>query len=186
MKATSEARFRKPSLRLALPVAAMAVVIAVSNYLVQFPIGAYLTWAAFTYPFAFVVTDISNRWAGPKLARRVAWAGFALGVFLSIVTATPRIAAASGTAFIAAQLLDIRIFNQLRNRVWWRAPLVGSVIGSMVDTALFFSLAFAGTDVPWLPLAVGDLGVKLGMAVLLLLPYRWASRRLPPAAAAAD
>ena len=150
----------------------MTVIVVASNWLVQFPINDLLTWGAITYPFSFLVTDLTTRLHGPERARRVVWAGFALAVLLSIWLATPRIALASGTAFLAGQLLDIRVFQRLRAGSWWRAPLASSTAGSVVDTALFFSLAFAGTGLPWITLALGDLGVKLILAVLALAPFR--------------
>lgn len=153
-------------------VAAMAVVVVASNWLVQFPINDVLTWGAITYPFSFLVTDLTTRLKGPGPARRAVWVGFAVAVLLSIWLATPRIALASGTAFLVGQLLDIQVFQKLRQGSWWRAPLVSSTVGSVVDTALFFSLAFAGTGLPWVTLALGDLGVKLAMAVLALAPFR--------------
>lgn len=178
-------------------ICAMAVVVTASNILVQYPLGAWLTWGALTYPFAFLVTDIANRAMGPAAARRVVVAGFVLAVALSVWLATPRIAIASGTAFLAAQLLDVAVFDRLRKGSWWRAPLVSSTLGSALDTVLFFSLAFASTfavlgpnepwaleTVPllgivglpetalWVSLAVGDFGVKLAIALLALLPFR--------------
>lgn len=154
------------------PIIAMVVVVVASNYLVQFAINDWLTWGAFTFPVAFLVTDLTNRAVGAQAARRVAWVGFALAVLLSLWLAPWRIAVASGTAFIVAQLLDVTVFNQLRQRSWWQAPFIGSVVASVVDTALFFSIAFAGTDLNWLMLGMGDLGVKWLMAALLLAPYR--------------
>ena len=155
-----------------IPLLAMTVIVVASNWLVQFPINDLLTWGAITYPFSFLVTDLTTRLQGPERARRVVWAGFALAVLLSIWLATPRIALASGTAFLAGQLLDIQVFQRLRAGSWWRAPLVSSTAGSVVDTALFFSLAFAGSGLPWITLALGDLGVKLILAVLALAPFR--------------
>jgi queuosine precursor transporter len=155
-----------------IPLAAMTAIVVASNWLVQFPINDLLTWGAITYPFSFLVTDLTTRLRGPAAARRVVWAGFALAVLLSMWLATPRIALASGTAFLAGQLLDIRVFQRLRAGSWWRAPLVSSTAGSVVDTALFFALAFAGTGLPWVTLALGDLGVKLALAVLALAPFR--------------
>lgn len=163
------------------PVAAMTLVVVASNVLVQFPINEVLTWGAISYPFSFLVTDLTTRLQGPERARRVVWVGFALAVLLSIWLATPRIALASGTAFLAGQLLDIQVFQRLRRQSWWRAPLVSSTLGSIVDTALFFSLAFAGTGLPWVTLALGDLGVKLLMAVLALAPFRAALALALPA-----
>ena len=136
----------------ALAVAAMAAVVAASNVLVQYPVQArlgalnladLLTWGAFTYPFAFLVTDLTNRSLGPAIARRVVLTGFTIAVLLSVWLATPRIAIASGTAFLAAQLLDVAIFHRLREGAWWRAPVASTIVASTVDTALFFSLAFA-------------------------------------------
>lgn len=157
---------------LALPIAAMVVVVAGSNVAVQYPLNDWLTWGAFTYPVAFLVTDLTNRRLGPKMAREVASVGFALAVVLSMVLATPRIALASGSAFLTAQLLDIAVFDRLRRLPWWQAPLASSAIASIWDTAVFFSLAFAGTGLPWITWAIGDLGAKAAMAVLLLLPFR--------------
>jgi queuosine precursor transporter len=157
---------------LALPIAAMVVVVASSNVAVQYPINDWLTWGAFTYPFAFLVTDLTNRRLGPARARMVVYIGFALAVVLSSLLATPRIAVASGTAFVTAQLLDILVFNRLRRQSWWRAPLISSAIASLWDTAVFFGLAFAGTGLPWITWALGDLGVKGAMALLLLFPFR--------------
>lgn len=182
----------------------MAFIVVASNHLVQFPvnftIGNYnladlLTWGAFTYPIAFLITDMTNRKFGAKNARIVVLVGFLIAVGLSIWLATPRIAIASGTAFLVAQLLDVSIFNSMRNAAWWRAPLISSVIGSVVDTVLFFSIAFAGTfgflgfedgfamevapllglfaaEAPrWVSWALGDLGVKLIVGFAMLVPY---------------
>lgn len=153
--------------------AAMVAVVTASNILVQYPINDWLTWGAFTYPAAFLVTDLTNRRLGPAAARRVAVAGFIVAVLLSMWLATPRIALASGTAFLTAQLLDVTIFDRLRRRPWWQAPLASSVLASTWDTAVFFSLAFAGTGLPWTTWALGDLAAKLCMAIALLLPFRW-------------
>ncbi len=155
-----------------LALIAMTVTVTASNWLVQFPINTVLTWGAITYPFSFLITDLTTRLQGPEQARRVVWLGFATAVLLSIWLATPRIALASGTAFLAGQLLDIQLFQRLRSGSWWRAPLVSSTVGSVVDTALFFTLAFAGSGLPWVTLALGDLGVKLLLAVLALAPFR--------------
>lgn len=151
---------------------AMTVIVVASNILVQFPVNDWLTWGAFTYPVAFLVTDLANRRLGPAAARRVVYAGFVIAVACSIVLATPRIALASGTAFLVAQLLDVLVFDRLRRSSWWRAPLVSSALASTVDTALFFSLAFAATGLPWIGWAIGDLGVKLLVAGVMLLPFR--------------
>lgn len=184
-----------PGRGLALGIAAMAAVVTASNVLVQVPINDWLTWGAFTYPLAFLVTDLSNRWMGPAAARRVVLAGFVLAVALSAWGAGVRIAIASGTAFLVAQLLDVWVFDRLRRRLWWRAPLVSSLLGSAVDTGLFFTLAFApgfawlgqdaawaaepvplfglGPAVPfWIGLAIGDFAVKVALALAALLPYR--------------
>lgn len=185
-------------------IAAMALVVAASNFLVQFPVQAtiggvdladLLTWGAFTYPVAFLVTDLTNRRYGPQAARRVVLVGFAVAVVLSVWLATPRIAIASGSAFLVAQLLDVSIFDRLRRAAWWKAPLISSVIGSIVDTIIFFSLAFApvfgvlgandafaiasapllgliALEAPrWLSWALGDLGVKLVVSMVMLAPY---------------
>lgn len=194
--------------RFLVAIAAMVAVVAASNFLVQSPVdamlggvnlGDILTWGAFTYPVAFLVTDLSNRAFGPQRARLVVVAGFAVAVILSIWLATPRIAVASGSAFLVAQLLDISIFHRLRNSAWWHAPMFSSLVSSALDTALFFSLAmapaFAGIDALfgmedsslafpapllgigpevelWQSLALGDFLVKLVMAVLMLAPYK--------------
>jgi uncharacterized PurR-regulated membrane protein YhhQ (DUF165 family) len=182
-----------------IALAAMTLVVLSSNILVQHPVqhlglGDYLTWGAFSYPFSFLVTDLSNRRFGPQGARRVVYAGFVLAVLLSVVLATPRIAIASGAAFLLAQLLDIGIFTRLRDRAWWLPPFVSSVVSSALDTAIFFSVAFycglvpglGGTisdilgDVgiadscvalPWVSLAVADYLVKLAIAALAIAPY---------------
>ncbi len=196
-----------------LPAAAMAAVVLASNYLVQFPVGGnigpvpladLLTYGAFTYPLAFLVTDLTNRGLGPAAARRVVVVGFAIAVALSFVLATPRIAIASGTAFLVAQMLDVAIFNRLRAGAWWRAPAISSFFGSAIDTVLFFSLAFAASfsalgpndpfaiesapllgamnsDAPrWVSWALGDFAVKLAVAAAALIPYRLALRLVGP------
>lgn len=171
---------------LALPIAAMSFLVALSNYAVQFPLNDWLTWGALTYPITFLVTDLTNRAYGAVRTRRVVYVGFALAVLFSIWLATPRIALASGSAFLAAQLSDVFIFDRLRNRPWWQAPLGSSAIASTLDTALFFSLAFAGTAVPWPTLALGDLAAKFGMAACMLVPFRVLLSRVRPMAAPAD
>jgi uncharacterized PurR-regulated membrane protein YhhQ (DUF165 family) len=168
---------------LAIFIAAMVVVVTGSNVLVQFVINDWLTWAAFTYPLSFLVTDLTNRRLGPGVARRVVYAGFGAAVVLSALLATPRIAVASATAFLVAQLLDIIVFDRLRDRVWWAPPLVSSLLGSAVDTLLFFTLAFAGTGVPWLTLALGDFVIKVLMAIVLLIPFRGLLKWTAPQAA---
>ena len=154
------------------PILAMTAVVLASNYLVQFPINDFLTWGAFTYPVAFLVTDLTVRLQGPERARRAVYVGFALAVLLSLWLATPRIALASGAAFLAGQLLDILVFQRLRRAAWWKAPLVSSTAGSVIDTVLFFTLAFAGTGLPFVTLGLGDLAVKLVLAALFLAPFR--------------
>lgn len=168
-----------PARRLLPPALAMAAVVAVSNFAVQYPLGAWLTWGSFTYPFAFLVTDLTNRAYGPGAARAAAAAGFAVGVPASLALSEPRIAFASGAAFISAQLLDVWIFHRLRQGAWWRAPLVSSLASMAADTALFFALAFAGTGLPWRTWALGDYAAKLAMAAALLAPYRALALRLP-------
>ena len=155
-----------------LPVAVMAGLVALSNVLVQYPINDCLTWAAFTYPICFLVTDLTNRMHGAATARRVVYVGFAAAVVLSIVLATPRIAVASGLAFLVAQLLDVTVFDRMRQRAWWQAPLVSSMLGSAVDTALFFSVAFYGTDMPWITLGICDFLWKVAFALAMLIPFR--------------
>jgi queuosine precursor transporter len=201
------------SIDLSILLLAMITVVVASNKLVQYPVEGHigalnladiLTWGAFSYPFAFLVTDLTNRSFGPSIARRLVLVGFAIAVVLSIYFASPRLAIASGTAFLVGQLLDVTVFNRLRNGVWWAAPWVASVLGSIVDTAIFFSLAFAPTfaflgandpfSLEMAPLfgvmaseaprfaswALGDLSVKLIIAVLALAPYRLLMNRLMP------
>ncbi len=166
-----------------LGVVAMVLIVTSSNILVQIPINDWLTWGAFTYPVAFLVTDLTNRALGPGAARRVVYVGFTVAVVLSIYLATPRIAWASGSAFLLAQLLDIAIFDRLRRAAWWRAPLISSSLASALDTTIFFSLAFAGTGLPWVTWALGDFGVKLALALILLLPFRALMPAIKPGAA---
>lgn len=184
--------------------AAMAAIVVASNYLVQFPVDAsfgalnladLLTWGAFTYPVAFLITDLANRRFGPRSARLVVFCGFVIAVALSVWLASPRIAIASGTAFLMAQLLDVSIFDRLREKVWWLPPLVSTVIGSLLDTFLFFGLAFSqaanimgaadafaseaapllglfAAEAPrWVSWALGDLMVKLAVGIAMLAPY---------------
>lgn len=186
-------------------IAAMAAVVVLSNVLVQYPfafrlggldLADILTWGAFSYPLAFLVTDLTNRLRGPRSARRVVYVGFAVAVLLSAWAATPRIALASGAAFLIGQLVDVSVFNALRARSWWKAPVVSSLAGSFLDTLVFFSVAFApiflfigagddfatagapllgifAVEAPrWVSWALGDFGVKLLLAALALLPYR--------------
>ena len=168
----------------ALALLAMAIVIVISNILVAYPVelllfqinlADWLTYGAFSYPLIFLVTDLTNRIGGPAKARQVALSGFALGVVLSLVFADPRIAVASGTAFLCGQFLDIALFHRLRNGDWWKAPLFSSIGASVLDTVLFFSIAFAGTGLPWMGWAIGDLGAKLVMVAVLLPAFRFLS-----------
>lgn len=201
-------------MRILLPgVIAMAIIVVVSNILVQYPLGAFLTWGALTYPFAFLVTDLTNRLKGPAAARRVVLAGFLTGILCSFLgtqivgefgpLVTLRIALGSGLAFLCAQLLDISVFNRLRQGNWWKAPLVSTLVSSTLDTAIFFTVAFsgvlsviepandvswataaapllgAGPEAPfWVSLAVGDWLVKLLLALVALLPFRLAVAKL--------
>ena len=200
---------------LLLSVLAMGLVILISNELVQHPVKAVLlgidlsvilTWGAFTYPIAFLVTDTTNRIFGSRSARRVVAVGFALGVVLTVLAAMGiairvsqessmttwqalwndpdafsmlRIALASGTAFLVAQLLDIKVFDILREKVWWKAPAASSLMGSFFDKLIFFLLAFAGTGLPWMSWAIGDFCAKLVMIMLLLYPFRLMIRFYP-------
>jgi len=157
---------------------AMAAVVLASNVLVQFAINDWLTWGAFSYPEAYLVSDLINRRFGPGMARRVAWFGFAVAVAASLLLAPARIAAASGLAFIASQLLDIGIFHKLRRGLWWRAPLVATVIAAVLDSIVFWGIAFGGTEGPWLSWAAGDLAVKLAVGVFMLLPFRLLMSRM--------
>jgi uncharacterized PurR-regulated membrane protein YhhQ (DUF165 family) len=178
-------------------VLAMILIVAVSNYAVQFEIFTTallgtVTWGALTYPAAFFVTDLTNRALGPLMAQRVVYTGFATGVVVSLLLAPPRIAIASGAAFLCGQLLDILVFNRLRRTDWWKAPLAASAFGSVVDTALFFGIAFIGAF-PFLPageepsvlsMMQGDLIIKLAFALLFLAPFRIMTRRLKQPASA--
>ena len=162
----------------------MASVVALSNYLVQFPINYFglenlLTYGAFSYPVAFLVTDLSNRRYGKNIAKKIVYLGFASGIFLTLYFSTNysdlisiRIAIGSGTAFLVAQLIDVHIFDRLRNKIWFIAPLSSSLIGSSIDTGLFFSISFYGTEVNWVTLSLGDLSVKIFVALSMLIPFR--------------
>ena len=170
-------------LLLLLPVL-MGAVVLVSNYLVQFPIKHYgleeiLTYGAFSYPIAFLITDLANRSYGKLVARKIVYIGFIIGIAFTFFFSTNfsdlisvRIAVGSGTAFIVAQLLDVQIFDQLRNKKWFIAPLTSSLIGSIVDTFLFFSISFYGTGIPWITLSFGDFVVKILVALIMLIPFR--------------
>jgi uncharacterized PurR-regulated membrane protein YhhQ (DUF165 family) len=162
----------------------MGVVVLSSNYLVQFPIKYYgleeiLTYGAFSYPVAFLITDLANRSYGKFVARKIVYIGFVIGIGFTVLFSTNftdlisvRIAIGSGTAFLVAQLLDVKIFDQLREKKWFVAPLTSSFVGSTVDTFLFFSISFYGTGVPWLTLSLGDLAVKIFVALIMLIPFR--------------
>ena len=171
----------------------MGVVVLSSNYLVQFPIKYYgleeiLTYGAFSYPVAFLITDLANRSYGKFVARKIVYIGFAIGISFTLLFSTNftdlisvRIAIGSGTAFLVAQLLDVQIFDQLRRRKWFIAPLTSSFIGSIVDTFLFFSISFYATGVPWVTLSLGDLAVKIFVALIMLIPFRLLLGTLRPA-----
>ena len=162
----------------------MGVVVLSSNYLVQFPINYYglseiLTYGAFSYPVAFLITDLANRFYGKFVARKIVYFGFFIGIIFTLLFSTDfadlisvRIAIGSGVAFITAQLLDIQIFDRLRKKEWFIAPLTSSFIGSTVDTFLFFSIAFYATGVPWITLSLGDLTVKLFVSLVMLIPFK--------------
>ena len=162
----------------------MGVVVLASNYLVQFPITYYnldevLTYGAFSYPIAFLITDLANRSYGKIVARKIVYFGFAIGVIFTLFFSTNfsnlisiRIAIGSGTAFIVAQLLDVKIFDMLKKKEWFVAPLSSSLIGSTVDTFLFFSISFYATGIPWVTLSLGDLAVKIFVALVMLIPFR--------------
>ena len=162
----------------------MGVVVLTSNYLVQFPINYYglekiLTYGAFSYPVAFLITDLANRSYGKVVARKIVYVGFIIGIVFTLFFSTNfadlisvRIAIGSGIAFMVAQLLDVQIFDYLRKKKWFIAPLTSSLIGSTVDTFLFFSIAFYATGIPWVTLSLGDLAVKIFVALAMLIPFR--------------
>ncbi len=170
----------------------MGVVVLSSNYLVQFPIQYYgleeiLTYGAFSYPVAFLITDLANRSYGKLVARKIVYIGFAIGISFTLIFSTNfadlisvRIAIGSGTAFLVAQLLDVQIFDKLRKREWFIAPLTSSLIGSTVDTFLFFSISFYATGIPWVTLSLGDLAVKILVALVMLIPFRFLLGTLKP------
>ena len=170
----------------------MGVVVLSSNYLVQFPVNYYglneiLTYGAFSYPIAFLITDLANRSFGKYIARKIVYLGFIIGVGFTIFFSTDfanfisiRIAIGSGTAFFIAQLIDVQIFDKLRKKKWFIAPLISSIIGSSIDTFLFFSISFYGTDVPWITLSLGDLAVKIIVALVMLIPFRMLLKTFKP------
>ena len=170
----------------------MGFVVLISNFLVQFPVKYYgleniLTYGAFSYPIAFLITDLANRSFGKIIARKIVYFGFTIGLLFTLIFSTNfsdlisiRIAIGSGTAFIVAQLLDVQVFDRLRRKTWFVAPLLSSLIGSTVDTFLFFSISFYGTGVPWITLSLGDLSVKILIALIMLVPFRLLLGTLKP------
>ena len=170
----------------------MGVVVLSSNYLVQFPINYYglneiLTYGAFSYPIAFLITDLANRSYGKRVARKIVYFGFVLGIGFTVLFSTDfadlisiRIAIGSGIAFLTAQLLDVQIFDRLRKKEWFVAPLTSSMIGSTIDTFLFFSISFYGTGVPWVTLSLGDLIVNVIVALIMFIPFRLLLKTLKP------
>ena len=170
----------------------MGAVVLASNYLVQFPINHYgleeiLTYGAFSYPIAFLITDLANRSFGKIVARKIVYIGFAIGISFTLLFSTNftdlisiRIAIGSGTAFLVAQLLDVQIFDKLRKKEWFVAPLTSSLIGSTIDTFIFFSISFYGTGIPWITLSLGDLSVKIFVALMMLIPFRLLLKTLKP------
>tara|TARA_B100000900_G_C20431479_1_gene655181 strand:- start:339 stop:854 length:516 start_codon:yes stop_codon:yes gene_type:complete len=170
----------------------MGVVVLASNYLVQFPINHYgldeiLTYGALSYPIAFLITDLANRSFGKIVARQIVYIGFTIGISFTLLFSTNfadlisiRIAIGSGTAFLVAQLLDVQIFDNLRKKKWYIAPLTSSIIGSTVDTFLFFSISFYATGVPWVTLSLGDLTVKILITVVMLIPFRLLLKTFKP------
>tara|TARA_B100000945_G_scaffold310083_1_gene301617 strand:- start:945 stop:1535 length:591 start_codon:yes stop_codon:yes gene_type:complete len=172
---------RRPLIILAL---LMATFVVASNFLVQFPIKYFgmeelLTYGAFTYPVTFLITDLSNRRYGKLVARKIVYFGFILGITLTLIFSTNfselisiRIAIGSGTAFLFAQLLDVQIFDKLRKKTWYVAPFASSSIGSFVDTFLFFSISFYGTNLNWITLGLGDFAVKMFLAIIMLIPFK--------------
>ena len=170
----------------------MGVVVLASNYLVQFPINYFnleniLTYGAFSYPIAFLITDLANRSFGKLVARKIVYIGFVIGISFTLLFSTNfpafisvRIAIGSGTAFLVAQLLDVQIFDNLRKKEWYIAPLTSSLIGSTIDTFLFFSISFYATGVPWFTLSLGDLTVKILVALIMLIPFRLLLKTFKP------
>jgi uncharacterized integral membrane protein (TIGR00697 family) len=170
----------------------MGVIVLSSNYLVQFPIKYYglediLTYGAFSYPIAFLITDLANRSYGKLIARKIVYIGFVIGISFTLLFSTNfadlisiRIAIGSGTAFLVAQLLDVQIFDRLRRKKWFIAPITSSFIGSTVDTFLFFSISFYATGIPWVTLSIGDLAVKIFVAIMMLIPFRFLLGTLKP------
>ncbi|CAB3864024.1 queuosine precursor transporter [Achromobacter mucicolens] len=175
VRAMTTAAVRFPAmtrLQFGISVLCMLAVVVGSNILVQVPLNDWLTWGGLSYPVAFLVTDVLNRRFGPAAARRVVWFGFAAALAVSVWVASPRIALASGLAYICAQLVDIQVFDRLRDQRWWRAPLASGVLGAILDTAVFFSVAFAATGAPWVTWMLGDLAIKLVVNICMLAPFR--------------
>ncbi len=170
----------------------MGLIVLVSNFLVQFPVKFYgleeiLTYGAFSYPIAFLITDLANRSFGKTTAKKIVYFGFAIGILFTLIFSTNfsdlisiRIAIGSGSAFIVAQLLDVQVFDKLRKKTWFIAPLFSSLVGSTVDTFLFFSISFYGTGIPWVTLSLGDLAVKIFIALIMLIPFRLLFTTLKP------
>ena len=170
----------------------MGIIVLSSNYLVQFPVNYYglneiLTYGAFSYPVAFLITDLANRSYGKFVAKRIVYFGFLLGIGFTVLFSTDfadyisiRIAIGSGTAFLIAQLIDVQIFDNLRKKKWFVAPLTSSMVGSTVDTFLFFAISFYGTGIPWITLSLGDLSVKIFVALMMLVPFRLLLKTLKP------
>ena len=168
----------------------MGIVVVLSNYLVQFPVqhlnlNEILTYGAFSYPVTFLITDLANRAYGKEVAKKVVYVGFIIGILLTLFVSTNfkdiisiRIAVGSGIAFFIAQNLDVQVFDRLRKKSWFIAPLTSSTIGSVTDTFLFFSIAFYGTEIPWTKLALGDLAVKLFITLMMLIPFRLLLNRI--------
>tara|TARA_Y100001980_G_C14541856_1_gene320002 strand:- start:310 stop:864 length:555 start_codon:yes stop_codon:yes gene_type:complete len=170
----------------------MGAVVLASNYLVQFPVNHYglneiLTYGAFSYPIAFLITDLANRSYGKMIARKIVYIGFIIGICFTLLFSTNftdlisiRIAIGSGTAFLVAQMLDVKIFDELRKKDWFVAPLTSSVVGSIIDTFLFFSISFYGTGIPWVTLSLGDFAVKILVAIIMLVPFRLLLKTFKP------
>lgn len=155
----------------------MVSIVSLTNYLVLFPVNDWLTCGAFAYPVSFLITELTNRFYGPKSARQVVYVGFIFGALLSAWLATPRIAIGSASAFLVGQMLDIFIFSRLRQAAWWYAPLCASILATTVDSTIFWTLAFWGEDLPFVTWALGDLGVKLALDFCMLMPFRFIIRR---------
>tara|TARA_B100000700_G_C14765197_1_gene724015 strand:- start:167 stop:754 length:588 start_codon:yes stop_codon:yes gene_type:complete len=168
----------------------MAILVTLSNFLVQYPVNYFgldqiLTYGAFSYPITFLITDLANRSYGKEIANKIVYIGFFLGILLTLFFSTNfqdlisiRIAIGSGTAFLVAQLLDVQVFDKLRKKIWYVAPLVSSFFGSSIDTLLFFFISFYKTGIPWITLAIGDFSVKILIALIMLIPFRLLLNRI--------